>query len=371
MTSLPRQDTLRELAQWSPPGGVLSAYVAIDPADRSEGWRIDLRNELGSMVDEDDQRPLEATVRRVLDRFPAEEPHASGQTRVGFAEVSDAPARENWLSFQLPLSETVVAQAPRPQVRPLISLLHRGRPRGVAAVSAERVRLLRWELGTLEELADWTIEIFSLDWRERKAQRPGDPARVQGAKSSGRDQHDQRLEHNRERFLREAGRLAAQELEPHDAELLVFGDAPHAREFIAGAGDRASHKRDGNVISVPIGELAAPVADVVSEVDRDRERELAQRVRTEAEGGSRAAAGAQETLQALDQGRVDRLVLDSTRELSLDPSEEPATTEGNRLSLAEHMVGLAVATDAQVTPVEGEAAEVLAEVGGVAALLRY
>jgi hypothetical protein len=365
-----REHELRQLVEWAPVDGVLSAYVAIDPADRGEGWRIDLRNELGKL-EEQGQSPLRATARRVLERFPAEQPHAFGRTRVGFVEVSEEPGREQWLSLQMPTSRTFVSHAPRPQLRPLISLIDAGRPTGVAAVSAERVRLLRWELGALEELADWTIELMSLDWRERKAQRPGDPARVQGGKASGRDQHEQRLEHNRERFLREAGKLAADRIEPGDAELLVFGDTAHAREFISGAGDRARPGRDSNVISMPLAELTELVTEVLAALKQEREMELARRVKAEAAGGSRAAAGAQETFQALDQGRVAHLLYDSSRELPLDPGEPPATTGHNRLSLAEHMVGLALATDARITPVEGEAAEALDEVGGVAALLRY
>jgi hypothetical protein len=371
MSPRSRRESVRELADWTPSDGVLSVYVAVDPADRGEGWRIDLRNELDAVANGQDDDLLRIAADRVLDRFPAEEPHAFGLTRVGFVEVSRKPGREQWLSLQMPMPRTVVSHAPRPQLRPLIALLDDGRPRGVAAISAERVRLLRWEMGTLEELDDWTIEIFSLDWRERKAPRSGDPARVQGAKASGRDQHDQRLEHNRDRFLKEAGRLAAEHVKPPDAELLVFGDTAHAREFTSGAGERARHCSESNVISMPLAELSDLVTDAVAELNSKREMELAQQVKAEVAGGSRAAAGPQETLQALDEGRVDHLLYDSTRELSLDPREAPAPTGGNNLSLGEHMVGLALATGAHITPVEGEAAEALDEVGGVVALLRY
>ena len=41
----PHSGLLREVAEWRPAGGVVSAYVAIDPADRGEGWRIELKNQ--------------------------------------------------------------------------------------------------------------------------------------------------------------------------------------------------------------------------------------------------------------------------------------------------------------------------------------
>ena len=86
-----------------------------------------------------------------------------------------------------------------------------GAPVGVVAVSAERIHLYEWKLGSLELVHDWEAEMYSLDWRERKAGKPSDVARTQGATSSGRDQHDQRLERNRARFLEETGGLTAGE----------------------------------------------------------------------------------------------------------------------------------------------------------------
>jgi len=49
------------------------------------------------------------------------------------------------------------------------------------------------------------------------------------------------------------------------------------------------------------------------------------------------------------------------------PRQLPGTSRSARNHLVEH----ALRTNADVTPVEGQAAEVLREHGGVAALLRY
>jgi stalled ribosome rescue protein Dom34 len=259
----------------------------------------------------------------------------------------------------------------RPVVRPLVTMLDDGAPRGVAAVSGERVRLLRWALGKLEELEDWGLEIFSLDWRERKAQRTGDPARVQGAKASGRDQFDQRLEANREHFLRQAGRLATQRVRALDCdELLVLGDADHVREFADGAGDGVEVRQiDGhNVISAHPHVIAERLEDLLEELNRSRELDLVQRIKDEAHGGTRGAAGLQETLEALEQGRVAHVVFDASLE---DEESGDAIADDRELRLGERLIELALATGARVTPVEGEAADALAEADGVAGLLRY
>lgn len=368
----PTTETLRELLRWEPPHGVLSACVSIDPADRSEGWRIELRNQLSVLdrdgADHDAKVALNATAERILDRFPPDSPLPRGRTHVGFVEVAQRPGREEWFAVQLDGPQTTATHGPRPEVGPLIALLDDGAPRGIAIVSAERVRLLRWELGWLAELEDWEIEIFSLDWRERKSQRPGDPARVQGAASSGRDQYGQRLEHNRERFLKEAGRLASERLQTGDAELLAFGDAEHVREFAGGGGDRVHPCGQLNLISAPLGDLETHVGEAIVGLNRERELKLAERIKSEAAGGSRAAVGVQETLQALAEGRVEHLLYDAGASLDADL---PEGVEPNGLSPGERMVELALATSARITPAEGEAAEALAEVGGVAALLRY
>jgi hypothetical protein len=368
----PTNESLRELLRWEPEHGVLSAYVVIDPADRSEGWRIELRNQLRALDREslahDARVALDATVERVLDRFPPDSPLPRGRIQAGFIEVAAKPGREEWFSLQLEGPSTEVTHGRRPSVGGLLTLVDEGEPRGVALVSGERVRLLHWELGWLSELENWEIEVFSLDWRERKSQRPGDPARVQGSTSSGRDQFGQRMDHNRERFLKEAGRLAVERLDPGDAELLAFGDPEHVREFAAGGGELVRACGALNLISAPASELEAQIGEAVRELNRRRELDLAERIKAEAAGGSRGAVGAEETLQALAEGRVDHLLYDSEAALE---AELPSAVKPDGLTPAERMVELALATSARITPAEGDAAEALAEVGGVAALLRY
>jgi hypothetical protein len=373
----PTQEALRELLRWQPRHGVVSIYVELEPADRGEGWRIELRNGLNAAVeraraaaDRETWRELEATAKRIMARFPVEASHPEGRTQIGFIEVAGKPGREEWFGVQLGIGSTQVLYDVRAAVRPLVAILDDGAPRGVAAVSAERVRLLRWQLGMIEELESWGLEIFSLDWRERKAQRSGDPARVQGAKASGHDQFDQRLEHNRDRFLREAGQLATADIRQLGCdELLVLGDPPHVREFVDGAGDgiEVVPIDDHNLISAPVHEIAERAGELVASRNRARELELVQRIKDEAHGGTRGALGVDETVEALAQGRVQHLLFDAGLEARVP---EMAETEDG-LPLGERLVELALSTGARVTPVEGEASEALAEADGVAALLRY
>jgi hypothetical protein len=374
--SQPTQQTLRELASWTPPHGVLSLYLDIDPADRGEGWRIALRNGLDRAVDEARRHheratriALEATVARVVDRFPSEAPHPGGRSQIGFLEVADDDdGDERWFSLQLPCRTEVVHDR-NPYLVPLVAILDEGGTGAIALVSSERVRLLRWALGRAEDLEDWELETLELAWRERKSQRSADPARVQGAKASGRDQYDERLAANRERFLHETGRLAAERATALGlGELLVVGEAEYAPPFIEGAAGRLQADLLGsiNLISAPEDEAASRLTELLRQRKRDRQRDLVARVLGEGHGGTRGALGARETLEALTQGRVEHLVFDAGRDW-----DAVDAGDGDRVPLRERLVELALQTGAEVTPVEGESAEALAAADGVAALLRY
>lgn len=362
--SHPTFEDVRRLAGWEPPLGVLSVYLQLDPGDRGGAWRTALRNGLAAVrerrdgLDHDGQAALQATVKRVEERFANHERHLP-RGEAGFVEVAARPGAESWWPTHLaPGSAEPVSFSKRPLVAPLLHLVERCAPCGVALLSAERVRLLERAPGHLEEVESWELSVFSHDWRERKTQRVPDPARAQGVSASGRDQFDERLGENRRHFLGECGRLAAAvAAERSWSRLLVFGSGDHAADFRPGVpadGLSLELGGDADLISDPPGKLEEPIAAALQRIDAERDRELVRRALDEAHGGSHGATGRQETEAALGEGRVDRLVLDAGR--AADP---------------ERLIRAALATGATVTAVEADAGELLEPAEGVAALLRY
>jgi len=363
--SEPTWEEAREISEWRPPLGVLSVYLGFDPADRGGAWRTELRNALDAILDshkevEHDLRVgLRATAKRLIERFDDGDLRPPPRGEVGFVEVGEKEGTERWWGTGAPpVADACAEYGLEPVVAPLIALLCRGGARGVALVSAERVRLLSCADGVLEELEDWELSIFSGDWRERKSQSTNNPARAQGVSASGHDQYGERLEHNRQRFLGECGALAARALEERGiAEAIVFGPAKDAESFEHGfSSTRAKVVRggDADLISVPTGKLNGVVAEAVERLDGERDRAVVERALGEAKGGSRGSLGIQETKEALVEGRVDHLVFDG----SLDGD-------------VESLLRAAFAGSAQVTIVRDELAEPLAEAEGVAAILRY
>ena len=261
-------------------------------------------------------------------------------------------------------------------VAPLIGLIERAAPRGVALISAERVRLLEWQPRTLEELHIWELSVFSRDWRERKAQRVPDPARGHGVSSSGRERFGDRLSDSRHRFLRECRRLALEVAAERDwLTMLTFGQPPQVEDFHQGsepAGAPIEIGAELDLVGTPLGEVEAIVEEALERLSAQRAARLANQALEGAEAGRRGTAGAQATMAALEEGRVGHLLLDADlADLVAPGRREPRGSKDGEPVDAEELVRRSLATGARITVVTGEAAERLARFRGVAAILRY
>jgi release factor family 5 len=377
-----RTRLLKRLLDWQPPSGILSVYVDVDPADRGRGWWIALRDRLRELADRtpphEPRRAFEAAAARVLERFPEDGPPPDGRGHAGFIEVVEKPD-EVWRSMQMAPRRVEVVHWRRPYLRPLVELFAEGPHVGVVLASAERVRLLEWSLGALRELRDWEITLWSLDWRERKAQRPR-PGQREMTSASGRDQFNQRLEANRQRFLRETGERVRAELGRHGWQfVIVFGPKAHTAQLTdpLRSANNGLHVSGHDLISMGAGEIAARVESEVREANRVRERALIQEVEEAIGTSAGVALGPHEALDALGEGRVRHLIFDADREYAEvgRPLETQVADAGgggeDSVPVAERMVELALATGAEITPVTGDPASELSEHDGVAALLRY
>jgi hypothetical protein len=374
----PNRETVAELLDWRPPHGVVSLCLDIRPEDRSAAWRTEARNGLSRIEDEfgdhDGKVAARATAERLAEELSAELVEDAPRGLLGFVEISRQEGEERWYRSQLAPRQSSVSVGAVAHVHPLLELLDDGAPLGVAAVSSERVRLFGWRLGKLDELHDWEMSYFADQWRERKAQRVRDPARSQAVSASGRDQFDQRMEANRERFSKHTGELVRREFAEHRwRRVLAFGDERYVRGFGQGFGDAAAlhHAAESDLVSEPPGSVERRVEELLPELNRERERALIERIKNAAYAKDRGGSlGPEETLQALEEGRVDHLVYDSER-LYPGAGRRPDGEQDDGAASIERMVELALATSAAVTPVEGDCAAELSEQDGVAALLRY
>jgi hypothetical protein len=358
----PTFEDARRLSDWQPPLGVVSVYLAFNPADRGGAWRTELRNGLDALLEaakdaEHDRRvALRAVAKRISERFEDGDHRPPPRGAAGFLEVAEKGGEEHWWGTgAAPQASACVELGERPVLAPLVDLACRGEQRGIAIVSLERVRLLLFAEGELNEIADWELEVTSLDWRERKVRTDGSGSH---AGPSGKDEYGDRLDHNRHRFLGEAGGLVGRTLAERGIGLaLAFGATVDLESFESGLnapGVKLTVAGEADLISTPTGKLHETVAAAVENADAERESKLVAATLEEARGGSRGATGRQEIGEAVAEGRVERLVLDAA--LGAE---------------AESLVRGALAGSAKIVVVHGPAAEALAEAEGVAAILRY
>ena len=355
---------IERLLDWRPEHGVISVYLVIDPADRRESWRTVLKEKLDGIVEAEwdpsghRRVPLRATAERIQEHFLDEVPPFK-RLQIGFCEVAERDGRDIWTSAQMRREESEIVDLDHPYLIPLLGLLDEGAAVGVATVSAERVRLYEWALGRLTDLEDWEAVLFMPDWRERKAQSSPDPARVHGPSASGHDQFGQRLDANRERFLEQVGGLVAEQADARRwRRVLAFGAAQQVAQLQRGTGGKAELDLADEVDIVSEtdhGRILERVEAAVEQHNRRREMAL---VRAAVEAAltpaGRGATGLNEIERSLSEGRVRHLLFDARSRRR-----------------EEHLVYQALRTSAEVTPVDGEAAEILRPYGGVAALLRY
>jgi hypothetical protein len=379
MEQTERERLLRQLIEWRPDAGILSVYVNIDPGDRGQGWRIQLREQLRALTDETsphaERRAFEAAAGEVLERFPENGAPPDGRGHVGFIEPRPKKPASVWRSMQMGPRRTQALLAPRAHLRPLVELFVGGPHVGVVLVSAERVRLLEWSLGAIRPLDDWEITLFSLDWRERKAER-SIPGTGSWTSASGRDQFEQRLDANRQRFLHEVGALVRDEHTRRKWRYIIaFGGEEHPRELAAGVTGAADllHVAPQDLVGAPEGQIADRVADEVDRINADAAAAAVNEVEEAIGAEPGTALGPQESLQALAEGRARHLIFDANRDYDGVALEaELGYDDGTGgLPVGERLVELAVSTRAEITPVYDEPAAKLEPHDGVAALLRY
>jgi stalled ribosome rescue protein Dom34 len=129
--------------------------------------------------------------------------------------------------------------------------------------------------------------------------------------------------------------LPAGSVEPHPVERLLEGMSAH--------------------------EIVNALAQDIAGLQERRLVDLVQRARRAALAGGPGTLGLALTRAALEEGRVERLLIaDGTHD----------DGRGDEARLGERMIERALATGAEVTPVGGPAAAALGAHGGLAALLR-
>lgn len=373
--ALPTERELRRLARFRGREGVLSLYLNFDPAggerrDAKAAFLDAVKSLDGLQLNDKERARLEEEQALVLE-FARERFALHGRSVILFS----CRPRNLWQVFQLQVSARPLARfAERPAVAQLAAVLDEHGRYAVALIDKDEARLLSVYLGRAEQRARI---VDKYPGRSRK-----------GGWAEARYSHHRDV-HLHAHVLRVTEALL-EELRRRPFDRLIVGGPDEARSAFLQVLPRGLRGRVAGTFGAELFISDEQVVERVCVIEEAAQREAEARLVPDlveaTSAGGLAVLGWEETLQALLEGRVHKLVLAEgrTQQGRVCPKGHAAVLEklaacpfcGGPLEavgdLAEWAVEKALDTDARVETVQGQAAKGLVEHGdGIAAALRY
>jgi peptide subunit release factor 1 (eRF1) len=356
------------------PGNTLTLYLDVDqtnPANRKRQFETrlhDLLRQLKATHAEDADLPAACTeVAEIVKRI---EP--SGKTLVLARHPNLGVTFRKLLHLPLPSG---VYWGNSAFLRPLLEVLDEHERFGVVLVDQKRARLLTVFLGEIEEHRGLISEV---------PPRPDSP-------SSDRLRSQPRMERRHDESVSTHVRMVAAELarllDQLEVDRLIVGGAVEVGSELVRQLPKRLRGRLVEVLPIPIGagteEILARTSEVQLRIERAAELEVVRDLLKEVRKGGRAVAGLSATLDAINQGRVWKLVyLQGLRleggvcpacNVLVDPADERCPLCGQPVDreslMVDRMARTVLERGGHVEMVDGPAAEALRQVAEVAAIM--
>ena len=381
---------LEELLAMDDDIGVITVTIGFAPSSYADGptgpdaVRAQLRK-LGA--GHDDEEAIAARVKDLSHRIDAFlDPRGEGRGRYLAATVADGEVVEHRLQVPLPAAAEL---DDGPTLRHLLEAFDEHEPAAALLLHANEAKLLQVGWNGHEELQDWETRVGEIVLGDdNRGPGPAGPAGAGTPVKPGgvnhRDQQQERIRENLDRFLRDVAGDVRTTVESRGLRRLVLVGPAHERGVVRDAIGSGTQLRVLDVDRVASGDLRDTLDEVTATLSEEHarfEQELVAEARDRTHADGRGALGAADVTAALVEGRVAHLLLSPDVELAGwitddghllldedDPRIEDATPEPR---FVHRMIERAMATDGKITPVDGAAAEALDELGGVAALLRW
>ncbi|MFW6114042.1 MAG: Vms1/Ankzf1 family peptidyl-tRNA hydrolase [Actinomycetota bacterium] len=277
---------IRKLAEYEPEGGVLSLYLTTDRGIYpQEEFRTIFKSLSDSFEDSEGIARIEHFLEHEFDRrakglaiFSAKN---SGLWRVYQMQVTIP----NWLFHE-----------PVPYVKPLLRLLEDHPRHLVALVGKEKARIFRYQLGEIEEALEMVDEVHGQHkkggWSQARFQR----------------HHENQVQHHLQNVAEEAFSVFQDE---GFERLLVGTTTPEIRPVLEGLlhpwlKDRLAAWFEAE-FPANLEDILERTMDIERELEAEEERELLADLKDGL--GTTAVAGLDDTLLALQEGRLNMLVL--------------------------------------------------------------
>jgi hypothetical protein len=371
-----RSDIQRILNRESSERPVLSVYLDLSVnSDNKRTHQVFLNQQRNRIAELDGERPghqreeLVSALAR-LEQWLAEEYDEANRGVAFFTEPGGA-----WtdvLQFPVPVGNRLEL-GEEPVIGPLAEIGQRSRRYGIVLVDREHVRLLAVRLGVVEHEHEVRGDPYPT------------PHDVKAGGYSAKDYQKRKAEEARHFFKEFAKEVAAFERRFHIDELLVLGTVENVKafhDFLPQAQQEKVAYTGQLPVDAPAPEVLQRLAPVFAEQLAREEAAAVEMLRERVERRHLAAAGVQETLEQLQEGKVQKLFLarDTRREgarcsqcrFYLASASGACPYCGgetrNGVDLVEAMVRLA---ETQEVPIEFVGGRSLGDMHGVGALLRF
>jgi hypothetical protein len=370
--------------------GVLSLYVNADP--RQEGstppWKTRLDQGLKQLLESVDNGTRSGLGRRLeemkLDLEQLVRPGAPGIGRALF--VGLASGNSYTVEMQTPLTDRV-ALAPRSHIAPMFGAWAEGSPIGIAVVDGKGMRILDSRFGRCEEVSGLHFELDTAEWRVMKG--PGASHSAWGGRdgyisSNQQDLFDYRIAEHLQKFLAAAHSTLEDHVATFGWDLLVVSGEP---ELVEAASKSLRNGFKAEVVPSQLVLSQSTAAQIqqalAGEIATARKERDARLVADFAEAPRKTAAGSQAVLDALQDNRVDRLIMERDSRWSgrripdgtvladaVAPGEPELAAAIADAQLGEAMIEMALASDAKVS-ILSDGVGLDEEAGGIGAFLRW
>jgi len=372
---------IKQLHRYTPDSDscILSLYLNVDQskaANLNRGFETSLESMFRQVFenqssDQSSKQRFDAECRLVRQFMRDYVP--KGKTLVVFSDSKQDFWWQRDLQVELPSG---LRWSPKPWVRPLLQLVE-GRDRiGIVLIDKQRARVLVADTGVIEQQSE-----IASDVPNRHSTTGTDHIWSQGQMERDHDNHVQ------SHAKRTADELSSV-IERLKLEKIVIGGPVEATSVFIGILPKRIQQMVIGTISAPVDagtdRLMSEVRDVQDKVEQEDESKIVDAMITAAMKGDRAVLGLSDTLGAIQEGRVYRLVVardyraegkecDSCHVLIVDGVEKCSFC-GGRLDAAPDLINRAshrvLDMGGKIQLVAGEAAAKLAG-SRIGALLRF
>jgi hypothetical protein len=347
-------------------GPVMSLYLQVDPALQENqanipAWQIWAKNALREYDDRyrkeygKDWDTIREKINNHLDRY---QPSAKGLVIFAGTDI------EQVFELPVPIQENAIHFGD-PVIVPLLWLTDEYEHYYIVLVDSEEARFLETYLGSVATDARLASDKFTFDYHELVRMPYTTGPRGQNMTYPGgsdRDKFDDMMDEMTAKFHRQVADKLRELLRDKGTARVVIGGPEKASKAVENLLHEEVAKHVVGVMPLPLHEsdqqIFQRVMPTVVEYERQKEMELVNQVIDFAKSGGRGALGIDAVKDALDQQRVELLVM-------------PWLNGETNVGLLQDLTIKAMQSSSKFELVHGQAADKLREEGTVAARLYY